>query len=310
MVPGWGFDRILPALVEESVAFLRQRATARGPFFLYCALTSPHFPVVPSRTFKGATGHGDLADFIVETDAAVGRLVAALDEHGLAENTIFIFTSDNGPALNSRTPLNRAGHRGAGLLRGWKGSVYEGGHRVPFIVRWPRRTPAGATTAEPICQTALLATVAEMLGAVLPARAGEDSFSIWHLLLGRPPSAATHPVLVSDSGEPVFAVREGRWKLILMPDGRDELYDLSADPGETANRLADHPEIAARLSRSLAALVAAGRSTPGIAQENDAPVVLRHPGTVRIVAGRDPSPVKIWRPPGVMVDGWPSSAAP
>jgi arylsulfatase A-like enzyme len=277
IVPGWRFDLILPSLVKESVDYIGQRAADKKPFFLYLPLTSPHFPVVPSGKFRGKSGVCDLADFIMETDDALGQVMAALDRHGLADNTILIFTSDNGPAKNSRTPLEDAGHNGSGPLRGKKASIYEGGHRVPFIARWPGHTPAGAVSGEIICQTTFLATCAELLGAKLPDNAAEDSYSILPLLRGGKPSQPTHPAVIHNPGARLFAIRQGPWKLIAMPDGKDELYDLAADLGETKNVIAEHRAKAGELTQLLQRCIAEGRSTPGPAQKNDVPVLLRDP---------------------------------
>ncbi|MFA6543715.1 MAG: arylsulfatase [Limisphaerales bacterium] len=277
MVAGWQFDQIMPALVREAEAVIARGAETRQPFLLYFALTAPHFPVVPSPAFHGKSGVCDLADFIIETDDALGRVMAALERHGLADNTILIFTSDNGPAINSRTPLTGAGHSGSGPLRGKKASIYEGGHRVPFVVRWPGHTPAGAVSDELICQTTFMATCAELLGVGLPENAGEDSCSILPLLRGEKPRKPTHPAVIHNPGARLFAIREDRWKLIAMPDGRDELYDLTADLGETKNVLAAHPEKAAELTRLLQRWITDGRSTPGAPQSNDVPVALRDP---------------------------------
>ena len=277
MVEGWQFDQIMPALVREAEAVIARGAETRQPFLLYFALTAPHFPVVPSPAFHGKSGVCDLADFIIETDDALGRVMAALERHGLADNTILIFTSDNGPAINSRTPLTGAGHSGSGPLRGKKASIYEGGHRVPFVVRWPGHTPAGAVSDELICQTTFMATCAELLGAVMPENAGEDSCSILPLLRGERPRKPTHPAVIHNPGASLFAIRQDRWKLIAMPDGRDELYDLTADLGETKNVLAAHPDKAAELTRLLQRWITDGRSTPGAPQSNDVPVALRDP---------------------------------
>ena len=279
MVEGWRFDQIMPALVDEATRIIEQGAKTRRPFFLYFTLTAPHFPVVPSEKFVGRSGVSALGDFLIETDDAVGRIMAALDRHGLAENTLLVFTSDNGPADNSRIPLRKAGHDGSGGLRGHKGSVYEGGHRVPFVVRWPGHTPAGAMSREPITHACFLATLAELLGGKLPAGAAEDSFSILPVLQGIAPAAdkPTHPVIVHDSGASVFALRWQNWKLIARPDGGNELYDLSGDLAEKHNLAAANTAVVARLTGMLRDAITHGRTTPGPTQKNDREVLLRDP---------------------------------
>ena len=277
MVAGWQFDQIMPSLVHEAEAVISHSAETKQPFFLYFALTAPHFPVVPSLAFRGRSGVCDLADFIIETDAALGRIMAALEKHGIADNTILIFTSDNGPAINSRTPLTKAGHSGSGPLRGMKASIYEGGHRVPFIARWPGHTSAGTVSDELICQTTFMATCAELLGVQLPENAGEDSYSMLSLLRGERPGQPTHPAVIHNPGARLFAIRQGPWKMIAMPDGKDELYDLATDLGETKNVIAEHREKADELTVQLKQWIESGRSTPGVPQQNDVPVALRDP---------------------------------
>jgi len=279
MVEGWRFDHIMPGLMTEAESYLAQRSADKTPFFLYLPLTAPHFPVVPSETFLGKSGVGELGDFIIETDAGVGRIVAALDRLGLAENTLLIITSDNGPGDISRTPLRTAGHDGSGGLRGHKTSVYEGGHRVPFIARWPGHTPTGKTCDEAITHACLMATMAEIFGDTLPANAAEDSFSILPLLNGRAPDATkpTHPVIIHDSGASVFAVRQGQWKLVLRPDGGSELYDLAADRAEKTNRAEAKPILVKQLTALAQKSITQGRTAPGERQKNDRIVPLRNP---------------------------------
>ncbi len=277
MVAGYEFDQIMPSLVREAEEVIARGAQTKQPFFLYFALTAPHFPVVPSAGFKGKSGVGELADFIIETDAALGHVMAALEKNGIADNTLLIFTSDNGPAGNSRTPLNKAGHSGSGPLRGAKASIYEGGHRVPFVARWPGHTPAGVVSDELICQTTFMATCAELLGAKLPDAAAEDSYSMLPLLRGEKPALPTHTAVIHNPGARLFAIRQGPLKLIVMPDGNDELYDLADDLGETKNVIAGHREKAAELTALLKRWLETGRSTPGAPQPNDVPVSLRDP---------------------------------
>jgi len=277
MVAGYEFDQIMPSLVREAEEVITRGAAAKQPFFLYFALTAPHFPVVPSADFKGKSGVCELADFIIETDAALGHVMAALEKNGIADNTLLIFTSDNGPASNSRTPLNKAGHSGSGPLRGAKASIYEGGHRVPFVARWPGHTPVGAVSDELICQTTFMATCAELLGAKLPDEAAEDSYSMLPILRGEKPAQPTHPAVIHNPGARLFAIRQGPLKLIVMPDGKDELYDLAADLGETKNVTAEHRAKAAELTALLKRWLETGRSTPGTPQQNDVSVALRDP---------------------------------
>jgi arylsulfatase A len=280
---------MLPRLGRRAVDYVAEHAAAAKagrPFFLYVPLTSPHTPIVPTDEWKGKSGLGAYGDFVMQTDAVVGDILAALDRHGLAENTLVIFTADNGCSPQAGTPqLEAQGHFASAQFRGYKADVWEGGHRVPFFARWPGRIQAGSTQARTICLTDFLATGAELLGATLPAGAAEDSVSFLPALLGRP-GAPPRPAVVHHSIHGVFALREGPWKLIVgagsggwaKPGDAEalaaglppvQLYHLADDPGETRNLQASRPEIVARLRGQLDGFIARGRSTPGPEQRND-----------------------------------------
>jgi arylsulfatase A-like enzyme len=279
--PGFRVESVLGDLTAKAVAYVRERATERGrPFFLYLALSSPHTPVVPTSSFAGRTGIGAYGDFVAETDAAIGAVLQALDETGLARDTLVIVTSDNGPAPAGgiAEPL-RHGHAASGGLRGHKADLYEGGHRVPFVVRWPGVAPAWTTSRRVVATTDVLATLAEIVGIPLPAGAGEDSLSFASALRDPEGAAPREAGLVMHSILGAFAIREGRWKLLLAPGSGGwsdpkpgspeeeglpptQLYDLEADPRESRNLVAERPEIAGRLEALLAGYRASGRSTP------------------------------------------------
>lgn len=280
-------EDVQPRLVAEARMFLAERATARDgrPFFLYLALAAPHTPVLPTARFAGSTPTA-YGDFVRQVDADVGALLAAIDQLGLAENTLVVFSSDNGFAPAVGVPEHaRVGHDPSAGYRGFKSDLFEGGHRVPFLVRWKGRIKAGSRSDALVGQLDLLATCAELIGAEVPDRAGEDSFSFLPVLRGGKPTRQT---LVNHSGEGRFAIREGRWKLLLWPGSGGwsvptptpsrwlevpasdlsklppyQLYDLEADPGEQRNLAAEHPEIVRRLGRLLREQIERGRSTPG-----------------------------------------------
>jgi arylsulfatase A len=285
---------VLPALAREAVSFLaaRKADAERRPSFLYLALTAPHTPIVPIEDFRGRTGLGPYGDFVAQVDAFVGEVLQALERDGMAENTLVIVTSDNGCSPSADFPaLARLGHNPNGPLRGYKADIYEGGHRIPFIARWPGRVKAGATCDDTICLTDLMATVAAIVGEPMPGDMGEDSVSILPDLLG----TAAGPVreaTVHHSVNGSFAIRQGSWKLILCPDSGGwspprpgspeakglsplQLYELTRDPGERRNVQAEHPEIVDRLTRLLRRYVSEGRSTPGNPRKNDRRVNLR-----------------------------------
>jgi arylsulfatase A len=206
----------------------------------------------------------------METDEVVGDVLQAIQKNGLTENTLVIFTSDNGHAKHSGLEiLLKHGHFPSGRFRGYKTDIWDGGHRIPFIARWPGKVKAGSTCADTICLTDLMATCAEMFSVQLPGNAAEDSVSILPDLLGR----ATKPVreaVVHENPAGVLAIRQGKWKLIL---GRPlELYDMTQDEGERKNLAAQHPDIATRLTGLLQQYIANGRSTCGPKQKNDIPV--------------------------------------
>lgn len=275
---------MLPALVKYTGEHIAGRAKTGQPFFIYLALNSPHVPIVPSKEWQGKSGLGDYGDFVMETDWAVGEVLAALDKARLADNTLVIFTSDNGcsPAADVKS-LEAQGHFASADRRGYKADIWDGGHRVPFFVRWPGRVKAGSQSAQLICHTDLMATCAEIIGAKLPENAGEDSVSLLPVMLG----TAKQPVreaIVHHSISGVFAIRQGPWKLEFCKDSGGwskggavqtdgQLYDMSKDVGEHTNEYAQHPEIVAKLTALLNTYVADGRSRPGAKQNNDVKVV-------------------------------------
>ncbi|MBM4017809.1 MAG: arylsulfatase, partial [Planctomycetes bacterium] len=289
MLPGWKFDAILPALAERAVAWLGDRAAEKRPWLLYFAFTSPHEPIAPSEAFRGKSGMGPLADFIMETDAVVGQLLDALDRRGLADNTIVIFTSDNGHSTyTGLQELQKAGHEPSAHLRGYKADIWEGGHRVPFIVRWPGKAPPGTRCDQTVGLTDLMATCADLVGVRLPDDAGEDSASILPLLTGRA-DRPVHEAVVHHSARGQFAIRQGNWKLVLGPgpgggspakDGGAaaqgpppaQLYDLARDIGEKQNVADQQPDVVRQMTALLQKYVADGRSTPGQPQKNDVAV--------------------------------------
>ena len=260
----------LTRFTDRSLAWLADwHASAEDePFFLYLAYTSPHKPVIPLERFRGQSGAGAYGDFLLETDWHIGRLLDKLDALGIADNTLVIVTSDNGPENTWRERTERYGHASNGPFREGKRSIYEGGHRVPFLVRWPARVPAQTTCSQTICQTDLFATFAELFGSPLPADAAEDSISFLPALTGSDPGA--RGPLIHHSAQGRFAIRSGSWKLV-MPHRRAplELYQLADDPGEAENVAATHPDVVARLTAEITAIVTRGRSTPGPRVPND-----------------------------------------
>lgn len=294
---------MLPRLGERAVAYVEEHAAAAKsgkPFFLYLPLTSPHTPILPSAEWQGKSELGKYGDFVMQTDAVVGAVLAALGKHGLADNTLVIFTADNGCAPAAGTPsLESQGHFASGPFRGYKSDIWEGGHRVPFFVRWPGRVKPGSQSAQVICHADLMATCAEILTTKLPETAGEDSVSILPAVLGTD-RAPLREAVVHHSIQGLFAIRQGHWKLALCPGSGGwgkpgeadaiaaglpavQLYDLSTDIAESKNVQADHPDVVARLSKLLEKYVADGRSTPGPKQTNDAAINLAKSARPKVV---------------------------
>ncbi len=290
--PDFEAEDVLPTLATKAVDYVKSRAAdakSGKPFFLYLPLPSPHTPIAPTKEWQGKSGLTHYADFVMQTDAVVGGLMAELDRQGLAGNTLVIFTSDNGCSPEANFPaLAALGHNPSYVFRGHKADVFDGGHHIPFIVRWPGRVAAGAKSEQIICLTDLMATTADILGAKIPATAGEDSVSILPILEGK----AAKPVreaIVHHSINGSFVIRQGNWKLAICRDSGGwseprpgaaknaglpdvQLYDLATDIGEQANLQDKHPEIVARLTRLLERYVVDGRSTPGPNQTNTVPV--------------------------------------
>jgi len=273
---GWQLEPILPTIAQRAAEFIERQAKAEQPFLLYLPLTSPHTPIAPSAEWRGKSEIGHpYADFVMETDAMIGRVLEALDRSGAAENTFVLFTSDNGCARYiGADQLEALGHFPSGPLRDYKASVYEGGHRVPFVVRWPGVVKPGTVCNQLVHQADLMATVAEVLGATLPESAGEDGVSFMPLLKGRDEPLRRHAISCACDGTP--SLRQGTWKLVLAADEAAgtpvQLYDLATDLGEIKNVADEHPDLVAEMSKELERSIQAGRTTPGPRQKNDVEV--------------------------------------
>lgn len=258
------FDDVLALkrFTERAIAFIEGNQSK--PFFAYIPLTSPHKPVIPAPEFVGKSDCGAYGDFMIETDYRLGQVLDTLDRLKLAENTIVIFTSDNGAEKTYAARVKTHQHDSSGVLRGGKRDLYEGGHRVPFLIRWPAMIKAGSKNDAPVCQTDILATIAEMLGKDLPDDAGEDSESFFPALRGE---TFEHGPLVHHGVQGRFAVRDGKWKLVLAKGG-PELYDLENDLEESTDQIQSYPEIAKQLEEKLETIVRNGRSRSGAPQRN------------------------------------------
>lgn len=282
MLKGWKLEEILPGLERKAVEYINVRGRGAGkPFFLYMPLTAPHTPIAPAPEFAGKSKAGAYGDFVHQVDHVVGRVMAALERNGLARNTLVIFTSDNGSPGRDGTNMNgkpnsvrRFEHNPSHIYRGIKADIWDGGHRVPFIARWPRRIKGGSVSSETICHVDLLATCAAMLGHELPPDAGEDSYNILPALTGRRLASPIREATVHHSIGGMFAIRQGKWKLILgrgsggwSGRGRPEdppvqLYDMTADASEQRNLCDERPHVVERLTILLEKYKRQGYSRP------------------------------------------------
>ena len=277
----------LDTLVGKAGDFIARSAKAGGPFFLYFPLTAPHKPVLPARRFRDKTKLGPYGDFITQVDWSIGQVMAALDKAGVADNTLLIVSSDNGSFMyrlgedetghvtdKTVQGFRASSHTSNHVFRGTKADIYEGGHHVPYLVRWPGNVKAGSACDATICLTDLMATFADVAGATLPRDAGEDSFSTLELMRSGKPATPRAPV-VHHSANGTFAVRDGKWKLILSSGsgGREKpagkpfgkpyrLFDMTADISETTDLAAKHPDVVARLTKVLETFQSQGRSRP------------------------------------------------
>jgi arylsulfatase A-like enzyme len=279
---GWTLEPILPALGDRVAAFIQREAKTSEPFLIYMPLTSPHTPLSVNDEWKGKSKLNLYADFVMETDAIVGQVLEVLEKSGAAKNTLVIFTSDNGCApYIGVTDLEKMGHYPSGPLRGYKADAWEGGHRVPFIARWPGVVIPDSICGQLVHQADLLATFAEIFETKLPDNAGEDSFSLMPLLKGGTEPIREHAVSTSIGGTP--SVRMGQWKYIPARGsggwgkGGDQsqpvqLYHLADDLGESRNLAAKNPTQVERMKVLLEKLIVQGRSTTGPKQENDVKV--------------------------------------
>ena len=271
VAPDFSDISCLDRFTTQSIEWMKQRNIDK-PFFLYLPYTSPHKPVIPMDRFRGQGRAGAYGEFMIETDWHVGRILDFLEKEGLDENTFILFTSDNGPETTWKKRKELFQHASNGPYREGKRSIYEGGHRVPFIVRWPAGIVSpGRTYSSPVCQTDLLATLADMVGTELPEAAGEDSQSFLSALT----KAATvnRVPMIHHSSRGEFAIRDTQWKLVMGSTKKrnQELYDLSNDPGETTNLIEKQTERAQALRQKLTHIVRSGRSTKGNAVPNDTP---------------------------------------
>lgn len=277
--------KMLPRLSKAAVEFIDDRAkmSKEEPFFLYLPYGSPHSPVVPTKEWQGKSGLNKHADFVMETDEGFGAILDALDRNGFTDNTLVIFSSDNGTSTKTaKIPeLNEMGHYPNANLRGAKADLWKGGHRVPFVARWPEKIQPGSTSDQLIYLVDFFATCADILDQPVADNCAEDSVSFLSALKGEP-IVSSRKGIVHHSIDGYFAYREDKWKILLArgsggwsKQGQKagapiaQLYDMESDIGETKNLYESNPEVAARLIAQLTEYVEAGASVAGKNSKND-----------------------------------------
>ncbi len=286
IAPDFKHEEVLDRLADRAVDFIRTNAQNENPFFLYFAMPAPHTPILPAKEFQGASGTNEYGDFCLHVDDVVGRVQTALNQSGVSDDTILVFTSDNGCSpMADFEELAGVGHHPSYVFRGHKADIYEGGHRIPLIVRWPKTIAPGSASDQIVCLADLMATCADVLGIELPDAAGVDSVTNLPAWKGEALQAPLREATIHHSIDGSFSIRKGKWKLEMCPGsggwsfpkpGTEEseglppvqLYDLDADIGERKNVYSSHPDVVEELKTLLTRYVRQGRSTPGKPQEN------------------------------------------
>jgi len=283
-------DDVTPNFFRKSYSYIQEKAREGKPFFLYLALPSPHTPILPTEEWQEKSGMNPYADFMMQIDHSMGQLLKTVEEAGISENTIIIFTSDNGcsPQADFKI-LGEKGHDPSSIYRGHKADIFEGGHRVPFIVKWPKTIKPNSVSDQTICTTDLMSTVADLTGTKLKDNEGEDSFSIRPLFTNSSANDYLREVTVHHSINGSFAIRKGKWKMIFAPGSggwstprpnsdaikelpKYQLFDLEVDPSEQRNIYTSNAEKALELEQLMVNIIKNGRSTAGENQENDLPM--------------------------------------
>ncbi len=310
--PDFQHEDVLPNFTRRSVRYIEERAATGEPFFLYFPLPAPHTPILPTPEFKDKSGTNAYGDFCLQVDDVVGRIIDALERVGIRDNTILIFTSDNGCSPEAGfDQLADLGHRPSYVFRGHKADIYEGGHRIPLIVRWPEVIRPKSVCTDTACLCDFLATCADVVGADLPDNAGEDSVSNLPAWQGKSTDKSLREATIHHSIDGSFSIRKGKWKLEMCagsggwshPRPGEEceglppvqLYNLEADIAEQENIHNEHPDVVEDLKALLTQYVENGRSTPGARQGNTGPVewkqlwwmLARTPGSVEQDAAAD-----------------------
>lgn len=283
MVKDWNPYDVLPTLCKKSVEFIKNRS-ADKPFFLYFALPSPHAPIIPNDEFDGKTKAGPYGDFVFQSDYVAGQVLNALKEKGLEENTLVIFSADNGPEKYSYPRIQNFDHYSMGNLRGLKRDIYEGGHRVPFILKWPGKVKPGSISNEVINQVDIMSTVAEIIGYKLSNEVAVDSYNIIPVITGKSYKSPLREATIQNTNKNMYAVRKGNFVLVNAYTGQHsgapawyhqksgypkpdkkvkfQLFDLSSDVGQKKDISSEKPEMVKEMQAILERYRNSGRSIP------------------------------------------------
>lgn len=273
-VADWDFFKVLPTLTQRAVGYIEDQKTADRPFFLYMAFPSPHAPIIPNEEFLGKSRAGAYGDFVYQTDWCAGEILQALDRIGATDNTLVIFTSDNGPERYAYDRVRNFGHHSSAPFRGLKRDIYEGGHHVPFVVRWPEKIKAGTSCEEVISQVDLLKTIAQLIGGELPEGLAHDSHDFSDVWLGSAEQTGIRKATVHNTFADRYALRMGDWLYINHQSGYHsqppewaashfgypplgdtvQLFNLQKDLSQRVNLAARMPEKVAQMQQALVLL--------------------------------------------------------
>lgn len=283
--PSFNDELVLETFASKAVEYINQislSAKNGKPFFLYLPLTSPHLPHCTHPDFQGRSTCGNYGDFMEETDYRIGQVLDALKANGIEENTLVIFSSDNGAETNYVYQRDTYQHYSSMNFKGGKRDIYEGGHRVPFLMRWPKVIKAGGAISIPVCQTDYFATIADIIGAPIDDNTAEDSYSLYPMLQNGINDPDLRGPVLHHSASGHLAIRDGKWKLnmlrgsggslaprLLIPEESEplyELYNIENDPSETTNLYDKYPDKVAQLKKQLTEIIINGRSTQGMPQ--------------------------------------------
>jgi arylsulfatase A-like enzyme len=262
VAPGFDFGQVLPTFIDSACQYINKQAGNKDPFFLYLPLPSPHTPWLPAKEYKKKSDAGKYGDYVFMTDEMIGRILKVIDDLKMERNTLIIVTSDNGSDWRP-TDIAEYNHQANYVYRGRKADIYEAGHRIPFIAKWPGVIPAGSYSDQIMCTTDLIATLAGLLNQPIPNDA-EDSYNLWPAFIGKCTNTPIRNEIIHHSLFGFFSIRKGKWKftphlgsggfthpkLIVPPKGQtsETLYDIEADPEEQKNHWSKYPEVVKELN--------------------------------------------------------------